>query len=66
MKRLFLTVGAAVLGLIPVTSFLVMWEVINISHHTVGWFVVGYLTLVLVLLAREILADLWRWWLARR
>lgn len=62
MKRVLLNLGAVVLAAIPITSILLMWEVVNIPRDAMGWFVVSYLTLVLILLLRLILIDLWRWW----
>lgn len=40
---------------------LVMFEVVDVSQRAMGWFVVSYLSLVLVLLTRDILRDFWRW-----
>lgn len=63
VKRVFLNLGIAIGMLIPIVSLLVMWEVVTFprSHLYMGYFVAGYLVLVLILLAREILIDLWRW-----
>jgi hypothetical protein len=63
VKRFFLNLGAVVLTLIPITSMLVMFEVVTfpMSHRYMGWLIAAYLTLVLVLLTRQILTDLWRW-----
>lgn len=62
MKRLLLTLGTAVLLIIPITSLLVLFEVVTFpnAHRWDGYFVAGYLALVLILLGRKILAELYR------
>lgn len=59
MRRLLETIGAAVLLLIPIISLLVMFEIFTFpgGHRYMGYFVAGYLALVLVLLTREIVLD---------
>lgn len=67
MKRLFIAVGASILMLIPLISFLVMWEVFTFpnSHRWSGYVVAGYLVLIMACLTWEIVRDAWRW-LTRR
>lgn len=63
MKRLFIAAGASVLMLLPITSFLAMWEVVTFprAHNWMGYFVLGYLLLILVCLTGEMARDVWRW-----
>lgn len=55
--------GAAMLGLIPIASQIAMWEiwVFPDGHRFIGYLIAAYLALVIVLLLREILRDIWRW-----
>jgi len=66
VKQILLNLGAAALLVIPVVALLLLAEAVTLTQRHVGYFVVGYLALVLVLLLlREILIDLWRWWRER-
>lgn len=65
IRQIMERIGIAILALIPITAILVMFEV-PVSSRYVEYFLAGYLTLVLVLLAREIILDIKRafahWW----
>lgn len=64
MMRAIINIGACIMLAIPIVSFLVMWEVVTLprSHHWIGYFVAGYLMLIMLCLTFEIVRDVWRWW----
>lgn len=57
MKRFCQNLGAAVLLLIPIGALLLMFEIISFSHRHIGYLIASYLTVVLILLTREIVLD---------